>query len=97
MNGRLWQDRLRRRLGVAGVWGAFFLAMGGGGAADREQHSILPSSSPHSISQAVSACAKEQSVAEQAQAFLDRYEAEFAELEKKANLAAWQAANTGKK
>ncbi len=36
-------------------------------------------------------------MAEQAQAFLDRYEAEFAELEKKANLAAWQAANTGKK
>ncbi|HOM17018.1 MAG TPA: M2 family metallopeptidase [Thermoguttaceae bacterium] len=40
--------------------------------------------------------AKESSVSEQAQAFLDRYESQLAQLEKKANLASWQAANTGR-
>ncbi|MCS7306094.1 MAG: M2 family metallopeptidase [Thermoguttaceae bacterium] len=34
---------------------------------------------------------------QEARKFLDRYEAQLAELEKKANLASWQAANSGKK
>jgi len=35
-------------------------------------------------------------VVEQARTFLDRYEAQLAELEKKVNLASWQAANSGR-
>jgi len=63
------------------------------------QSTAAPASLPHpsSLPQYVSAPqTKEQSVSEQVQAFLDRYEKQLAELEKKANLASWQAANSGR-
>lgn len=54
------------------------------GARGMEQKNALPS------------FPKDRSVSEQAKGFLDWYEAQLAELEKQANLAAWQAATSGR-
>jgi peptidyl-dipeptidase A len=87
MKHLVWQAGRKFCWALGLMWGFAVWTNGACPAADGKQNTIAPIS-PHP--------SKEVSVVAQARSFLDRYEAQLAELEKGANLASWQAANTGR-